>query len=305
MTGASGFVGQNLVPYLVERQWDVVTLDMAPAPEGLAGFEKHIKYQLGSYNGLLPKDLEGVQVVIHLASQSHVDRSITGPVAFIDDNVKGTLELFELCRKLPGLDKIVHFSTDEVGACLETGSFEENYTFDCGSVYSASKGAQELLVQAYIKTHNLPIITTRCVNIFGPRQAEEKFIPKVIRSALSGQVVPVYGSGMQKRQWVHVEHVCEYVTIVASANYIPPRTVLHITGTSEYPNILIAHTVLSLLNAPASLIKHVEDRLGHDVRYALGRTADTDDFIDLKYREEQFLDDLRKTVGWYVEMERA
>lgn len=302
VTGASGFVGQNLVPYLVERQWEVVTLDALPAPEGHPGFQSHIQYQLGSCSGLSPGDLDGVRVIIHLASQSHVDRSITGPFAFIDDNVKGTLELLELARKLPGLEKVVHFSTDEVGACLETGALTEEYKFDCGSVYSASKGAQELLVQAYIKTHDLPVVTTRCVNIFGPYQAEEKFIPKVIRSAMELQPIPIYGSGMQKRQWVHVEHVCEYVTTVASANFIPPRTLLHITGTSEYPNILIAHAVLNMLGASAGLITHVADRLGHDVRYALGRTEKTDDFIDLKYGEEQFLTDLRRTVNWYVEM---
>lgn len=298
VTGASGFVGRNLVPYLHERHWDVVTLDALPAPIEGQGYGQHIQYRLGSYEKDLASLIEGVKVVIHLASQSHVDRSISGPVAFIDDNVKGTLELFEACKSLRP-EKILHFSTDEVGACLETGAFEETYQFDCGSVYSASKGAQELLVQAYIKTFDLPIITTRCVNIFGPHQAEEKFIPTVIRKALNFEAIPIYGSGMQKRQWVHVKHVCEFVASAALATYIPPKTLLHITGTSEFPNILIAHTVLSLLGQPASLIQHVADRLGHDERYSLGRTGKTDDFISVRYSESDFMSDLKETVSWY------
>lgn len=303
ITGASGFVGKNLVPYLHERHWDVITLDALPAPVGLSGFENHIQYRLGSYGELSAKSsdvLSGVRVVIHLASQSHVDRSIDGPVPFIDDNVRGTLELFEFCRKLD-LEKIIHFSTDEVGACLQEGSFKEDYVFECGSVYSASKGAQELLVQAYIKTYDLPIVTTRCVNIFGPHQATEKLIPKTISSALGGLPVPVYGDGMQKRQWVHVDHVCEYVTAVAAGNYIPPKTVLHITGTREIHNVMLVQSILGLLGKPSELIKFVPDRLGHDVRYALGRTDKTNDFIDLEYKESSFFEDLKKTVNWYRE----
>jgi dTDP-glucose 4,6-dehydratase len=300
VTGASGFVGRNLVPYLKERHWEVITLDAEPAPLKGDGYENHIQYRLGSYSDInaIKDVLSGVKVIIHLASQSHVDRSISGPVQFIDDNVRGTLELFEVARHM-SLEKLVHFSTDEVGACLEKGSFDENYAFDCGSVYSASKGAQELLVQAYIKTYDLPIVTTRCVNIFGPHQADEKLIPTIIRRAVKGESVPIYGNGMQKRQWVSVEHVCEYVNTVASANFIPPKTLLHITGTHEYPNVLIAHTILNLLNKPSNLIEHVADRLGHDVRYSLGRTFKTDDFIDLSYKEDSFLEDLKKTVNWY------
>lgn len=301
VTGASGFVGRNLVPYLHERQWEVVTLDSLPAPLPNQGFENHIQYRLGSYEELSVKNadvLKDVQVIIHLASQSHVDRSIDRPIPFVDDNVRGTLELFEVARHMR-LEKIVHFSTDEVGACLEKGSLEEGYEFNCGSVYSASKGAQELLVQAYIKTYDLPIVTTRCVNIFGAHQADEKLIPKVIRAAIKGEPIPVYGDGMQKRQWVHVDHVCEFVNIAASANFIPPKTLLHITGTHEYPNILIVHTILSVLGKPHSLIKHVADRLGHDTRYSLGRTFKTNDFIDLEYKESEFIPDLIKTVNWY------
>lgn len=298
VTGSSGFVGTNLVPHLKSNQIEVITLDKDPSTTG----DAHILYRLGSFDGELHSILETCDAVIHLASESHVDRSITGPKEFIDNNVNGTLELFEACKPhLSTLQQIIQFSTDEVGACLEKGELTEEYKYHTGSVYSASKAAQELLAQAYIKTFNLPIVTTRCVNIFGAQQADEKFIPTVCRKALANDPIPVYGSGMQLRQWVSVEHVCEFINYVTTSNFIPPGSLLHITGTREIHNIMIAHTVLSLLEKPASLISHVIDRLGHDTRYALGRTEETDRFGCPRYEEKNFIEDLGRTVKWYEE----
>lgn len=300
VTGSSGFVGKNFVQRLKDNHVDVVCLDAtALGTEDLSTW----KYRLGSFTQttLLADNFKEVESVVHLASESHVDRSILGPREFIDNNVAGTLELFEMCRGLPNLQSIILFGTDEVGACLEEGSFvEKGMPFHCGSVYSASKGAQELLAQAYIKTHGLPIVTTRCVNIFGPQQADEKFIPTVIRKAIKGENIPIYGSGMQKRQWVSVEHVCKFLNDLCTSTMVPPSSVLHITGTKEFPNIMLAHTILSLLGKPASLISHVTDRLGHDARYALGRTDSTDAYGFPEYDESKFMEDLSATVDWYV-----
>lgn len=294
VTGSEGFVAKSLVPYLRSNQIEVTTLDKDPSSD-----PSHIQYRLGSYSGELSRFFEGVDCVIHLASESHVDRSITGPKEFIDNNVTGTLELYEACKPHKDHLKIIQFSTDEVGACLDRGELTEEYKFHTGSVYSASKAAQELLAQAYIKTFDLPIITTRCVNIFGAHQADEKLIPTICRKAIRDERVPIYGSGMQMRQWVSVEHVCEFLNVVATSTYIPPKTLLHITGTREIHNILLARSILNMLGKPGSLITHVTDRLGHDTRYALGRTEETDRWGVPQYLEENFMKDLEQTVEWY------
>lgn len=290
ITGSSGFVGKNLVPYMQERQWKVVGLDQEGEPDLL--------YRLGSWSNhdQLKEAVMNVDVIVHLASQSHVDRSISGPKQFADDNVTGTLELFEAAKG----KRVLLFSTDEVGACLERGEFYETFEYKCGSVYSATKASQEVLAQAYIKTHGSEIVTTRCVNIFGPHQHDEKFIPTVCRHAIHDKPIPIYGSGMQMRQWVSVEKVCETVTEIVASNYVPPGTVIHIPGTGEIPNILLAHMILSHLGRPASLISHVQDRLGHDVRYALG-VKSTLDFGFSLYDPTRFPEDLKKTVQHYQE----
>lgn len=324
VTGASGFVGRHTTRHLKKCGFNVIGLDFVypddrstfwtsanmPTKEetvawlesyGLDGF---IKYRLGTYENAetmqaVLEKVQGVQIILHLAAQSHVDRSIKGPRTFIDDNVGGTVELFEMARHMPKLEKVILFGTDEVVACLDEGSADEKAIMYCGSVYSASKGAQELLAQAYIKTHGLPIITTRSVNIFGPEQADEKFIPTVIRNAMSGKGAPIYGNGFQSRQWVSVEHVCDFLNWIAVNTFVPHGTILHITGTPEIPNIFLAHTILSLMGKP-NMIEHVEDRLGHDVRYSLARGEGSLIWDSPVYaHSECFMQDLKATVDWY------
>lgn len=310
ITGSEGFVGRNLIPFLQERQIDCLGLDKdAPFPSR----PETTRYRLGSFSDdaeRIAKNLEDIDGIVHLASESHVDRSITGPKEFVDNNVGGTLELFEIARALQShkassglnpLQSILLFSTDEVGACLAEGSFYETNNFHCGSVYSASKGAQELLAQAYIKTYSLPIITSRCVNIFGPHQWDEKFIPTICRSAIEGKPIPIYGSGMQQRQWVPVDHVCEFINFIVASTFIPPGTILHCTGTREIYNISLARTILNILGASGDLIEHVKDRLGHDQRYSLGRGDATEHFGTPEYDTTKFDRDLIKTVEHYRE----
>lgn len=288
VTGSCGFVGQNLVAHLESKQIEVVTLDYRPSARS-----GHIEYRLGERRSYPEVKWPSVDWVIHLASESHVDRSIHGPYPFIENNVIGTLELLEAYKKT----KIILFSTDEVGACLKTGEFEESFNFNCGSTYSATKGAQELLAQAYAKTFGTEIIITRCVNIFGPHQASEKFIPTVIRNALADKPIPIYGNGMQMRQWVHVDHVCDFLNYIVASNFIPP-TILHITGTKEIYNLALARMILNFLDKPSSLISFVEDRLGHDERYALGKST-TDEFGCPSYDVSKFDSHLKSTVDWY------
>lgn len=314
ITGSSGFVGRNLSKHLKNNQFDVIGLDyQADFPElnkenvtswlsdsGLDGF---IKYRLGSYEreevktSVLEK-LQGVQVIVHLASQSHVDRSISSPKYFIDDNVGGTIELFEMARHLPNLEKIILFSTDETVACIEEGSAKEDSVFHCGSVYSASKGAQELIAQAYVKTHNLPIVTTRCVNIFGPHQHIEKLIPKIIWSAINEVKVPIYGSGSQTREWVHVDHVCDVINWLALNTITPDGKTLHICGTKEISNIVLAQLILGKLGK-TDLFEYVGDRLGHDSRYSL-HPGDAHLIWDMPKYPGNFIQDLDNTIDWYI-----
>jgi len=320
VTGSSGFVGKNLTKKLKNLGWSVIGLDFIsslpiegmPTQEQVKswldefGIDGFIKYRLGSYESeqvtsSIMEKLNGVTHVVHLASQSHVDRSIQSPNQFIQDNVSGTLELFEMCRHLPNLQKIILFGTDEVVACLESGEADEKTLMNCGSVYSASKGAQELLAQAYIKTYNLPIYTTRCVNIFGQYQATEKLIPKIISSCLEDKKIPIYGSGYQTREWVHVDHVCEVTSWLLMNSIIPHGTTLHITGTKEIPNIFLANYIASVFGK-TNLIEHVADRLGHDERYALGK-GDAEILWDMPIYKDKFVDDLKRTIDWYKERE--
>lgn len=317
VTGARGFIGRNLCEHLDKVGIEVVALDMSfqclvTGQNIKEKYKKTIQYQLGSYWGMSSEEENLVRecdVIVHLASSSHVDNSIYGPRSFTDLNVGGTLELYEICKNIKKEGRkqtIIQFSTDEVVSCLP-GRYQafEDSGFKCGSVYSATKAAQELLAQAYIKTWGLEIITTRCVNVFGKYQAYEKLIPKAIKAILTGGEVPVYGHGYQERQWVHVDHVCEFLNEVIVATFIPPGTILHITGTKEIPNLMMLQLVAQHCNKQLQ-IKTVEDRLGHDVRYALHKSSATSDFIQLDYEEKHsFLEDIKKTVQWYESIQET
>lgn len=308
VTGANGFVGRNFVSKLNKDGVDHIQLDKSFdcklfGESRLENLEKEkqkvIQYELGSFRDFPQEYVQDVTCIVHLASESHVDTSISSPRKFIDANISGTMEIFEIAKKLPNLKQVILFSTDEVVACLpERRQAFETSLLHCGNVYSATKGAQELLAQAYIKTWNLPIITTRCVNIFGSYQAFEKFIPKTISHVLKDLPVVVYGEGYQERQWVHVDFVCRFLSSLLEANYIPPGQVLHITGTKELTNINLVYLIAGLLGK-TPMINHVEDRKGHDERYSLYKST-TVDFVQDDYEDEKtFLSDLKKTVEFY------
>jgi dTDP-glucose 4,6-dehydratase len=298
VTGSAGFVGKRLLSLLQDSSFEVVGLDYV-MPHSSP--KNHVLYRLGSFE-YEPNHLSGligeVDAIINLAAESHVDRSISGPKQFIDNNVMGCLEILEACRYIKP-KMFLHFSTDEVGACLDVGQMMEKSPFHTGSVYSASKAAQEHLCQAYAKTHGLNLLITRCVNIFGEGQADEKFIPMICNKVISGEPITIYGNGYQERQWVYVDHVCEMVRDIVSSTFVPPGAIFHITGTKEIPNLVMAHLVSSLLGCGSPKISHIEDRLGHDVRYSLGSEVAEHYGFSQYASKNSFISDLKKTVLSY------
>jgi dTDP-glucose 4,6-dehydratase len=266
----------------------------------LAGEPRHLFVRGDICDGPLVADLrktEAIDAVMHLAAESHVDRSILSPAVFIDTNVRGTQVLLEAARER-GVKRFLHVSTDEVyGSLGPTGFFTETTPLAPTSPYSASKASSDLLALAYGHTFGLPVVVTRCSNNYGPYQFPEKLIPLMIANALRGAPLPVYGDGMNVRDWIHVEDHCR--GLLAALERGADGEVYNFGAASERHNIDIVRQVLRLLGKPESLIAYVKDRPGHDRRYA----------IDAAKAREQlgwaprhvFEDALAATVRWYVE----
>jgi dTDP-glucose 4,6-dehydratase len=240
--------------------------------------------------------------IVHLAAESHVDRSIMGPGLFVDTNVKGTLTLLEACRAELAAERrplrFLHVSTDEVYGSLgpQDPAFRETTPLAPNSPYSASKAASDLLVRAYVETFDLPALITRCSNNYGPYQFPEKLIPLMITRALRDEPLPVYGDGMNVRDWVHVDDHAEAVWRVLRDGEL--GTVYNIGGENEIANITVVRQLLALLGKPESLIRFVADRPGHDRRYAMDtsrlRTA-----LGWSPRRD-FAAGLAATMEWYL-----
>jgi len=311
VTGGAGFIGSNLVRLLLEERPDfrVIVLDKltyAGNPENLAGFDANPQYRFvrgDICNGGLVGDLcraERIEAVFHLAAESHVDRSILEPAVFIDTNVRGTQVMLEAAREL-GVSRFVHVSTDEVyGSLGATGAFTEESPLAPSSPYSASKAASDLLALAYAHTYGVPVVVTRCSNNYGPYQFPEKLIPLMIANALRDLPLPVYGDGLNVRDWIHVEdHVRG---LVAALDRGLPGQVYNFGGESERRNIDIVREVLGLLTKPESLIRFVKDRPGHDRRYAMNAAKARASLAWAPRRT--FEQGLAETVRWYVEHRR-
>jgi dTDP-glucose 4,6-dehydratase len=284
----------------------VVNLDKltyAGNPENLADLEADPRYRFvrgDVCNGELVADLfkvERIDAVMHLAAESHVDRSILAPSVFIETNVRGTQVLLEAAREL-GVRRFLHVSTDEVyGSLGPTGLFTEATPLAPSSPYSASKASSDLLALAYAHTFKLPIVVTRCSNNYGPYQFPEKLIPLMIANALRDRPLPVYGDGMNVRDWIHVEDHCR--GLLAALEQGEPGEVYNLGGSSERPNLDIVRQVLRALGKPESLVTFVKDRPGHDRRYAI-------DWSKAKARlgwapAKRFEAALEETVRWYVD----
>ena len=278
VTGGAGFIGSNLARLLRRERpdWTVVNLDKltyAGNAESLADLRddpKHVFVRGDIANAELVEHLlrsHGVDAILNLAAESHVDRSILGPGIFVETNVSGTQVLLEAAR-LARLKRFVQVSTDEVyGSLGASGKFSETSPLRPSSPYSASKTAADLLVLAYGHTFGMEVVVTRCSNNYGPYQFPEKLIPLMIANALEGRRLPVYGDGLQVRDWIHVDD--HNRALLAALEKGKPGEVYNIGSDNEWPNLQIVTRLLEILKKPKELIEHVKDRLGHDRRYAI------------------------------------
>lgn len=324
ITGGAGFIGSALARHMVATGHAVLTLDAltyAANPASLAALAGHPRHQV------LKADIrDGAALtaafasfrpewVMHLAAESHVDRSIAAADAFISSNIIGTFTLLEAARAhwqaLPGdaraAFRFLHVSTDEVfGALGREGQFSETSPYRPSSPYSASKAASDHLARAWHVTYGLPVLVSTASNTYGPRQFPEKLIPLTILNALAGQPLPIYGDGLQVRDWLHVDDHARALDLIAARGHVGES--YNVGGGAERRNIDLVSAICAILDrlrptsAPhARLIRHVADRPGHDARYALDTTKIT---AELGWRPEiPFADGLEATVAWYLENE--
>jgi dTDP-glucose 4,6-dehydratase len=307
VTGGAGFIGSNFVRYMVNKypEYQIVNLDLltyAGNPENLKDIEKapNYKFVRGDIadrefiNGLFKE--EKFDYVLNFAAESHVDRSITDPGIFVQTNIQGTLALLDAAKTF-GVTKYLQVSTDEVyGTLGETGYFTEETPLAANSPYSASKAGADLLVRAYHETFGLPVNITRCSNNYGPFHFPEKLIPLMIINALHDKELPIYGDGLNIRDWLHVEDHCQAIDLVLHKGR--NGEVYNVGGNNERTNIEIVKTILKHLNKPESLMKFVTDRPGHDRRYAIDATKlRTELGWSPKYN---FDTGIEQTINWYL-----
>jgi dTDP-glucose 4,6-dehydratase len=310
VTGGAGFIGSNFIRYWLDTYPEdhIVNLDAltyAGNLENLSGYDEHPHYRFikGSITSpeVVAEAMEGVDTVVHFAAETHVDRSILGPKAFIETNITGTYVLLEAAR----LQKVRfhHVSTDEVYGSLDLGSrtkFTRTTAYDPSSPYSASKAASDHLVRAYHRTYGVSVTISNCSNNFGPYQFPEKFIPLVITNAMESQPVPVYGNGLQVRDWLFVEDHCRAIDLILQQGEVA-KTYLVGGLTEDISNLTVAKKILAIMGKPESLIEHVTDRPGHDVRYAIDWSQSQ---AELGYQPKASFDEyLEKTVRWYLDHE--
>ncbi|MGB7104639.1 MAG: dTDP-glucose 4,6-dehydratase [Acidimicrobiales bacterium] len=310
ITGAAGFIGSRLSELLVadaERLGydDVVLLDALTYSGRLENLEavlrdSRVSFIRGSITDQLVTDevLGGAHAVLHLAAESHVDRSITGARLFYETNVMGTQQLLESARAT-GVERFVHVSTDEVYGSIAQGSWPEDHLLEPNSPYSSSKAGSDLAALAYQRTYGLNVMVTRCSNNYGPRQFPEKLIPLFVTNLFDCLKVPLYGDGLNIRDWLFVDDHCRGILRVLEAGRA--GEIYNIGGGTELTNVEITHLLLELCGADESMIDQVEDRLGHDRRYSVDWKKIRD---ELGYRPEvEFEEGLARTVKWYRENE--
>jgi dTDP-glucose 4,6-dehydratase len=308
VTGGVGFIGSNFVRHIRQKHpdWEITNLDKLTYAGNLENL-KDIQDQPGYHfvkgdiadRKLVDKLLsQGLDVIVNFAAESHVDRSILDASPFIETNVKGTQVLLEGAKK-HGIQRFIQVSTDEVYGSIERGEFTEKSPLSPNSPYSASKAAADLLCRAYFETHHLPTIVTRCTNNFGPYQFPEKLIPLAVTNALEDKPVPVYGDGLNIRDWIFVGDHCRALDAVIQKGQ--PGEIYNIGGGNEKTNLELIHKLLELLDKPQSLIQFVTDRPAHDRRYALdcSRIA-----TELGWKPAySFGKALSATVDWYLKNE--
>jgi dTDP-glucose 4,6-dehydratase len=305
ITGGAGFIGSNFVRLMLERHPDyqLVNLDKltyAGNLENLSGLEQDPRHEFvqgdicdpDCVGGILQN---GVDAVINFAAESHVDRSILNSAEFVQTNIVGTLNLLESCRKNK-VRRYVQISTDEVyGSLGDSGAFTEQTLIAPNSPYAASKASADLLVRSYCHTHGFPGVITRCSNNYGPYQFPEKLIPLLISNAMADIALPIYGDGLNVRDWIHVRDHCAAIDAVLHQGKV--GEVYNVGARQELPNLQVVRLLLKALNKDESLIRYVEDRPGHDRRYAIDSSKLES---ELNWRPQiSFEVGLQDTIEWY------
>lgn len=311
ITGGAGFIGSNFVYHMLKEHPDdkivcvdcltyagnMSTLAEAMKNERFVFYKTNICDRAGIYKIF---ETEHPDIVVNFAAESHVDRSIETPEIFLQTNILGTQVMMDACRKY-GIGRYHQVSTDEVYGDLPLDRpdlfFTENTPIRTSSPYSASKASADLLVQAYHRTFGLPVTISRCSNNYGPYHFPEKLIPLTIANCLNDKPLPVYGAGLNVRDWLYVEDHCRAIDLIIHRGR--EGEVYNVGGHNEMRNIDIVKLICDYLGKPYSLIKHVADRKGHDMRYAIAPTKIHDELGWLP--ETKFADGIKKTIDWYLD----
>lgn len=311
ITGGAGFIGSNFVYHMLKEHPDdktvcvdcltyagnMSTLAEAMKNERSVFYKTNICDRAGIYKIF---ETEHPDIVVNFAAESHVDRSIETPEIFLQTNILGTQVMMDACRKY-GIGRYHQVSTDEVYGDLPLDRpdlfFTENTPIRTSSPYSASKASADLLVQAYHRTFGLPVTISRCSNNYGPYHFPEKLIPLTIANCLNDKPLPVYGEGLNVRDWLYVEDHCRAIDLIIHRGR--EGEVYNVGGHNEMRNIDIVKLICDYLGKPYSLIKHVSDRKGHDMRYAIDPTKIHDELGWLP--ETKFADGIKKTIDWYLD----
>ena len=305
VTGGAGFIGSNFIRQALRTtEYSIVNLDVltyAGNLENLRDVEQDPRYRF-VHGSILNRELVeyicrtySVNGIINFAAESHVDRSIASATPFVHTNVQGTLVLLEVARTL-GIEKYLQISTDEVyGSLGDTGAFTENTPLAPNSPYSASKASADMLVRAFVHTHGFPAMMTRCSNNYGPYQFPEKLIPLMLLNAMEDKPLPVYGDGMNVRDWIHVDdHNAAVLAVYERGN---AGDIYNVGARSEKPNIEVVKTILASVGKSDDLIRYVKDRPGHDRRYAIDSSKIEQ---ELGWKPAYtFEHGIEQTVAWY------
>jgi len=308
ITGGAGFIGSNFIHHMMDShpEVEIINLDIltyAGNLKNLKNVDKNSRYTFikgdicdqGIVNAIL--DRNEIDTIVHFAAESHVDRSITRASEFVRTNLLGTHNLLECARNHP-ITRFIHISTDEVYGSTLKGSFTEKNILSPSSPYSASKAGSDLLALSYFITYKFPVIITRCTNNYGPYQYPEKLIPLFITNLIEGKKIPVYGTGKNIRDWIHVSDHCRAVEFLLKKGI--SGEIYNIGGGNEKTNIEITKKILTFLNKDESLIEYVTDRPGHDFRYSLNCSKLQKMGWSPRY---SFEEGLKETIEWYLRNE--
>jgi dTDP-glucose 4,6-dehydratase len=301
VTGGAGFIGSNYVRYVLSNTDDEVTVYDALTYAGnlstLRDVDDDPRYRFVKGNicdpGTLEEAMTGHDAVVHFAAETHVDRSIAGPDDFVNTNCFGTNIVMDTARRLD-VERVVHIGTDEVYGSVLHGSSKETDLLEPSSPYSASKAGSDLIALSYHTTFGLPVVVTRCTNNFGAYQFPEKAIPLFTTNLIEGTPIPLYGDGLNERDWIYVDDHCAGVHLALRQG--APGEIYNIGAGNETPNRVIVDTLLRLFGVGEEMVRYVEDRAGHDRRYSV----DIAKITALGWRRQRTLDEaLEQTIAWY------